>query len=966
MKKSYLSFIFIITLIGSFLFFKYYRSEEPSFDPDGLKESTQGREDNPYAASEFRYNMIAGSKGYIDPQSRTNAIKYTEQYLSRKTLLKGTGISGWSANGPGNIGGRIRAIVIKPSSTNIILIGSVAGGIWKSTNGGSSWLPKLDNGDQLSISSMILDPSNENIVYAGTGEAWGNLDAVYGGGIYKSTDFGETWSLLPSTIGSWEFKNVNQLAMDPSGNLYAITKAYNYKYGKGSYYVNGSLYKSVNGGGSWTNIGNTTGSGNYFNGSDIIPFSSSTIIFAVKENGSTLGGIYKTTNSGTSWTKITSGLPTASYSRISFAKDQNNANTAYAAIHSTNYNASDYGLAGIYKTTDAGSTWNAVTKPSNLTSTGRSYLSTQGWYDNVIAVDPFNSNNIYAAGVDMVKSTNAGSSWNQLTYWHSYYGTPVVHADHHAIAFDPVTANTIYDCNDGGIYKTTNGGSSWTNLNNNLEITQFYGGAVFPTSDIIYGGTQDNGHLKFSSGTSWNQVYGGDGGYAAISQSNSNIAYEEYVYLDIRKTIDGGNTWVNCQTGLTDAASSAASLFIAPFTLNPENDNVLIAGSDKVWVSSTSAATWTQSSNILSSGNQVSAVAISNSGANYLGLAGTTNGKVFKCTNLDPSSGIDTWVDITPAGNNGAWVRRVVVDPSDKQKIYACYSGYNNDGVTPSRHIYYSNDQGGNWVDISGNLPDVPVHSLVIDNNDPQLLYIGTETGIYQSTNRGATWASANTGMPLYVPVDELVRQTGTNKLFAFTHGRGVFVTSAPLPVELASFTNSISGKTVLLKWDTKTELNFSKFEIERAQNKGSFVKIAEISASGNSSSPKDYSYNDKNLSSGSFHYRLKMIDLDGHFKYSGIINADISVPDAYSLEQNYPNPFNPSTKIEVSIPMDGNIKLNIYNVKGELVKTIFEGYKTSGYYTFNINAAELSSGVYLYRLDAGSFSSTKKMVILK
>jgi len=247
------------------------------------------------------------------------------------------------------------------------LVGAVAGGIWKSTDGGASWLPKTDGGAQLAIGCMVKDPSNENIVYAGTGEGWNNSDFVYGGGIYKSTDFGDTWAFLPSTIGTniQYFSNVRSMAFDNSGNLYAVTYSYKRKDGLGGYLTtSGGLYKSTNQGTSWSAI-NSIFADNSFNGDDVIPFSSSTIIFSTNANGSTLGGIYRTTDGGTTWNKITANLPTANYKRIAFAKDPNIANTAYAQIESSLYTTPDFGLAGIYKTTDAGATWTVLPKTSS-------------------------------------------------------------------------------------------------------------------------------------------------------------------------------------------------------------------------------------------------------------------------------------------------------------------------------------------------------------------------------------------------------------------------------------------------------------------------------------------------------------------------------------------------------------------------------------------------------------------------
>ena len=968
MKNISILFLALVFFAGAFLLFNDPKKSEPL-------ESTQGDRDNPYGAMQFRFNMIAGNKGYIDPRSRLNAIEYTKAMLQPNKLMKTNGISAWTPLGPGNIGGRIRAIIVRPSNTSNLLVGGVAGGVWKSTDGGNSWTPKLDNGAQLAIDCMIKDPSNENIIYAGTGEGWGNVDAVYGGGIYKSTDFGETWTLLPSTIGTnaWNFKNVRSLAFDPSGNLYAVTWAYNYEYGVGGYYTNGGLYKSTDGGTSWIAINSTTFTTNYFIGCDVIPFSSTTIIFATEQNASTLGGIYRTTDGGTSWNQVTANLPTANYRRIAFAKDPNNANTAYAQFESTNYSSPDYGLAGIYKTTDAGATWTALTKPGNTPSTGYSFLSKQGWYDNVIAVDPFNSSNLYVGGVDMMKSTTGGTSWMQLTAWTSGYGYPVVHADHHAIVFDPVTANVVYAGDDGGIQKTTDGGSTWTSLNNNLAVTQFYGGAVFPTGTTYYGGTQDNGHLKFTSGTSWSEVASGDGGYAAQDQSNSAVAYEEYVDLAMSKTTNSGSSWTSCTSGLTDAGSSSLCLFIAPFSMDPQNSAILTAGSNKVWFTSNSAGSWTQVSPALVDTGIVSAVTVANAASPFLGFVGTTKGHVYKCTSLVQANGTsNTWTNITPPTGNGAYVRRISIDPANQQIIYVCYSGYNNNGVTPSRHIFKSTNQGTTWADVSGDLPDVPVHSLLVDNNNSSTLYIGTETGVYQSVDGGTNWIAATSGMPAFVPVDELVYQQGSNYIFAFTHGRSAFMTTTPTPIELTDFTGFVANGVVNLKWDTKIEINTQSFIIERAlvtnNTNGSlnYSQIGVVNAAGNSNIQRNYSFNDYNITSGTYSYRLKILDNSGDFKYSTVVQVTITNPVNFEISQNYPNPFNPTTSIKYSIPSDANVSLIVYNIKGEVVKKIVDSFQKAGYYSVTMDGSGLASGIYFYRLISGGYSGVKKMILLK
>ncbi|HCN37217.1 MAG TPA: hypothetical protein DIS94_05840 [Bacteroidetes bacterium] len=946
------------------------------------KKSLAGKEDDPFNSLKFRYDMLSSNKEIKNKSPdlqklRSDAIKYAMENF--EPANDNPLATSWSALGPGNIGGRIRSIVIHPSTTSHILIGAVAGGVWKTTNGGLNWYESETDLNPISISTMAYDPSLPTTVYAGTGEGWGNSDAVYGGGVYKSTDFGDTWSLLASTSGASAslFRNVMKIYVDASGNIYAATRDTRSKMGGPGLTVSGGLFLSTNGGTNWAKISSTTFTENYFTPTDVLPYSTSEILYAVNNNGITLGGIYRTTNGGTNWTLITSGLPTADYRRISFAQDPVSIDVVYAVFQSTDVTSmGDGGLKGIYKSTNRGVDWTALGTPPKIASTSSlSYLGTQGWYDNVIAVDPFSTTDLYVGGVDMMKSSNGGTNWFQLTYWHSFYGTPVVHADHHVIAFDPITSGVVYSGNDGGIYKSTNSGVTWTSLNNGLPITQFYSGAISRTGTAMYGGTQDNGHLKLNApgSSDWTMVVGGDGGYSAVDQTDSSIAYEEYVFLAMEKTTNSGVSWAGCTSGLTDAGSSTASLFIAPFAINPDSSRVLIAGSNRVWVTDDRAGSWTAVSDALLGGVKISAVTISSVPHGLRAFYGTTDGKVFVCDSLNITLGTsNTWLDITPATSSGAWVRRIVPRPSDKNHILLCYAGYNTTPPLDAEHIYYSTTSGGTWTDISFSFANVPVHSAVFDGGDMSTFYVGSEIGVYRTTNTGTTWSLfSGAGMPAYVPVDELVMQKGTGYIMAFTHGRGAFLYTKPLPVQLVSFSGVAIGNSVTLSWVTSSEINNSGFEIQRLKTgevNTDWVKVGFVVGSGNTNEIKNYSFEDNNLTPGNYTYRLKQIDYNGNYEFHGLNSSvNIGIPGKFVLNQNYPNPFNPETVISFEIPIESKINITVYDITGRLISKLVSGQiYQAGVYQVSFNAGNIPSGVYFYRLESEKFTETKRMVKIK
>jgi photosystem II stability/assembly factor-like uncharacterized protein len=386
--------------------------------------------------------------------------------------------------------------------------------VWKTTNGGSSWFPLKDEMENLAVCSMVMDPNNPDIIYAGTGEGYFNIDAIRGAGIFKTTNAGNTWTQLSSTNNS-NFHYVNKMVFDNTTNtLWVAARA--------------ALYKSVNGGSSFTTV--VSGGGGSNGCMDVeIAYTSPTTIYATfgQLNQSQ---IWRSTDAGNTWFQNYSVSNTG---RIELATSQSNPNFAYASFLDLNSASSSYyGVSYMAMTTDAGNSWNSITVPGPTFSGDNNYARNQAWYDNVLAVDPSSHSTVYVGGIDFWKSTDSGNSWTQKTNWYSQGGAPpYAHADQHTIVFDPSNSNTIFLGTDGGIFKSTNAGNNWTDLHNNLFTTQFYYGAVEPVSNVYYGGTQDNGTLKSTGSANWTEIFGGDGGATEVDFNNTNVIYIEYVNL---------------------------------------------------------------------------------------------------------------------------------------------------------------------------------------------------------------------------------------------------------------------------------------------------------------------------------------------------------------------------------------------------------------------------------------------------
>jgi len=744
-------------------------------------------------------------------------------------------LGAWTPLGPGNIGGRTRALLINPTNPGVMYAAGVVGGVWKTTNAGQSWIPLGDLLTNIAFCSLAFDTANPEVVYAGTGEGIFASDSVRGGGIFKTTNGGANWTFLSGT-STEDFYFVNDIVVSPNDHLrvYAATRT--------------GVWRSTDGGASWARSFNppSAGGGTVNGGcldlavrtdqtSDYLFASCGTLAQATIYRNINAGGALN----GTPWTAV---FTEPQLGRTTLAIAPSDQSVIYALASSLETGNYSLGMLGVFRSTASGDsgTWEARVRNTDSTKLNTVLLSNplfallsdcsaggstaflnQGWYDNIIAVDPADSNRVWAGGIDLFRSDDGGSSWGIASYWWSLSSDPhYAHADQHGIVFHPqyngASNRIMYATNDGGIYRTddaraaTATGASapcdtdntqvrWTSLNNNYGVTQFYHGLPYPGGLTYLGGAQDNGTVRGAdaTGSVWSTVFGGDGGYVAVDPTLTDTIYVETTRLSLRRSDNGGLNFQGVTFGINESSNNF--LFINPFQMDPGIPQRLWTGGRIMWRTDDAAESWAQAnSGVL--GGTVSAIAVAEADPNYV-LAGTGRrfttdvGGFIHRTNIGLTSTSTTeWPAVQPRAGFVSWL---CFDPNNPNIAYATYSTF---GGT---HVWKSTDAGVSWLGLDGSgatgIPDVPVHAIAVDSSNSQTLYVGTDIGVFVSLDGGASWARENTGFANTVVESLSIGSVGgTLNLFAFTHGRGAW--RVPLGhASLKMRSVSIVGKRVLI-----------------------------------------------------------------------------------------------------------------------------------------------------------------------
>ena len=681
---------------------------------------------------------------HILMEEYNNLIEANNQFLMNPPNI-------WEQVGPDNVPlqsngekrgiGRVNTIAFHPTNPNIIYVGAPAGGFWKSSNNGQTWITTTDFLTNLGVSDIAINPSNPDEIYIITGDRDGG--DTYSYGLMKSIDGGNTFNLTGLSFNITNYYKGNRVLIDPSNTNTIIVATSN------------GIYRSVDSGASFVH----TYSGINMTDIEFHPTNPDIIYGASKGNTS----VYKSSNNGLSWSQSGTGLPsTNSVVRACVAVTPDNPQVVYA-MFGNNSN----GFYGVYKSSDEGSTWSQQSNSPNLLgwSVNGSDSDGQAWYDLAFAVSPIDENTLFVGGVNCWKSTNAGQNWNINTHWYGANGTTYMHADEHMLKYNPLN-NHLYSGNDGGLYYSNDNGNDWTDISDGLHITQFYSLGVSQTiQDKVITGSQDNGTF-LKTNLNWDAVIGGDGMECIIDYTNSNTMYGSLYYGDVRKSTNGGNSF-------SSIAPSNNGSWETPYELDKNDPNTIYIGYDEIQKSIDGGNSWSQITNGETNGGKINEIGISKSNPDVIYF--TDDANIFKTTN-----GGASWIQV----NNNLpylYISYVVINPHDENTVWVTLSGY-----TAGEKVYKSTDGGNNWVNISGTLPNVPINCIELDkNNNLETVYIGSDLGVFTSDSTLNDWNLFNNNSLPNVIVNELEIQYQSNKLFAATYGRGLWsidlqITSPP------------------------------------------------------------------------------------------------------------------------------------------------------------------------------------------
>lgn len=669
--------------------------------------------------------------------------------------------SGWHLEGPTNVGGRLVDIALDPADPSTVYAAAASGGVWKSTDAGRTFERAWPEAMTQAVGALAI--GSDGVLWAGTGETnpGGGSTTFAGTGLYRSDNGGRTWQ----KAGLADSHRIGRIVVDPDDpdQLFVAVSGDLFRPGGTR-----GLYRTDNAGRTWQKV--LGGATDTAGAVDIALDPTNTDrVYAtfwdhqrtpeVRRYGGPGSRAYRSTDGGDTWQQMTNGLPVPddTTGRMGIAVAPSDPQRLYL-IHINRLG----GFAGFFASTDGGDTWTRTPDHPLLAQSQSSY----GWWFGRVWVTPGDADDVWVAGVPLVRSGDGGTTW-------AYGAGDDVHVDHHAMVWDARVPGRIYLGNDGGFYRTDNDGATWTKAQKE-PYTQFYTvdvGEQDPTR--IVGGTQDNGcNRSYGSTQGWNTFSCGDGLETLIAPDDQRYVYACSQYGFCGRSTNGGKTTRSFYSETTSQRRNWKS----PLEFDPTDPSVMYYAGNILNRSTDRGKTWTAISPDLTGGpgtdpqypwGTITTVAAAKTDPQRL-YVGTDDSRVW----TSPDGG-GTWQRIDDALPE-RWVTRVRVDPTDEDVVYATFSGFRQ--ADSAAHVFRSSDGGASWQDISANLPNAPVNDLVIAGDQ---LYVANDVGVFMSPDGGRGWFSLGTGLPR-APVMELRAHVPTGTLYAGTFGRGIYSVQMP------------------------------------------------------------------------------------------------------------------------------------------------------------------------------------------
>jgi PKD repeat protein len=661
----------------------------------------------------------------------------------------------WNSLGPvsikmlnwamGPVTGRVSALAVHPTDERIVYLGAASGGAWKTTDGGSRWTPIFDEIGTMTIGAIAIHPANSSHVWVGTGESGQSCTSYFGLGLFRSTDAGSGFAPRNGAGASvLALSHISSIAPHPTSLSTLLVSGAGACQPDGTR-VGGGVYRTTDAGATWTRVLVGTGNDVFYDPTN------PGVVYASLHNG----GVHRSTDGGATWSAASSGLPGAGgLGRLRLVMAPSDSRVLYALSSATR---------DLYRTGDGGASWTMVKNDA---------CEGQCSYNLTLDVDPRNANRLLVGSIKFGLSTDGGATINPLI--NGWGGSQKVHQDIHVVRFSRGTSSRFWVGSDGGLWRSDDGGGTYVNLNTNLVLTQLYDVAIDPDDPTrIFGGAQDNSSMAGLGNPQWNvTAVTGDGFMNLVDPANPNRVFQTSYPgggPNLLRSTTGGAPGTFSRIAKQGITTNEPFPWVTPLAIT---SGTVFVGSHSVYRGAShqpaGSFTWTKISGSLTGDNTkaISVIGVHRRGDSTGAYVGTSTGRIHRTHDVLASS--VSWTDVT--GNYpGGYVSDVAVDPGDPQRVYITRGGF---GASP---LYRSTSGGSTWTRAGGGLPNVPANAVAVDPLNSARVFVGTDVGVYESADGGATFQPFSAGLPLGLVVTDLEIDDAPHILVAGTYGRGAF-----------------------------------------------------------------------------------------------------------------------------------------------------------------------------------------------